>query len=69
MEPVVHCVKGCGREAEYEIPEDLCEDHWIDWWVEGMRPRTPEERAQLVEEVREEIRRDPVKSLGGDATW
>ena len=27
------CVK-CGEEAEYYIPKDLCENHWLDWWVD-----------------------------------
>ena len=28
---MVDCVK-CGREAEYDVPEDLCSVHWAIWW-------------------------------------
>jgi len=30
------CVR-CGlREATYVSPEDVCENCWIEWWVDGM---------------------------------
>jgi len=59
----IMCAKKCGREAEYDSPDHLCEDHWIEWWVEGMEPRTPEERAMLMAEMREVLaQQDPVRA-------
>jgi len=28
----VKCVK-CKRDATYDSPEDLCDEHWAEWWA------------------------------------
>lgn len=29
------CVK-CDQPAVYEAPDILCDQHWLDWWNEGL---------------------------------
>ena len=26
----------CGKEAEFDSPADLCEEHWKLWWYSGV---------------------------------
>ena len=40
----------CIKEATFTSPNDLCDDHWVEWWVDGLNPQTPEERQKLTEE-------------------
>ncbi len=28
------CVK-CDRESTYDVPTNLCDEHWVDWMMEG----------------------------------
>jgi hypothetical protein len=28
------CIK-CDRKATYDSPDNLCDEHWVDWWFEG----------------------------------
>lgn len=46
----------CSKPADYVSPDLLCEDHWVEWWVDGMEPKNQEERRQLEKECRETIR-------------
>lgn len=29
------CIK-CDKESEYDAPECFCEEHWAEWWAEGL---------------------------------
>ena len=29
-----NCSK-CPSPATFTNPEDLCDEHWVDWWMEG----------------------------------
>lgn len=46
----------CDKPSEYDSPDLLCEDHWVEWWVDGMEPKNAAEREQLTKECREAIR-------------
>jgi len=48
----------CLKEATFDSPKDLCEDHWVEWWVEGLNPQTPEERQKLTEECLKALREE-----------
>lgn len=26
----------CGETATYDSPDMFCDDHWAEWWVEGI---------------------------------
>ena len=44
------CVK-CDKEATYDSPENLCDEHWFEWWTEGY---SKEEIESLKKEIKEE---------------
>lgn len=50
------CVK-CGCLATFEVPDSLCDAHWVDWWVEGF-----EEDGFTVQQ-RRKIRRETARML------
>ena len=44
----------CEQGAAFDSPENLCDEHWVDWWLEGydkvMSPqKLQEERQQIME--------------------
>lgn len=39
----------CDQEATYDSPENLCDDHWVEWWFEEDN-LTPEELKKEQEE-------------------
>jgi len=47
----------CKKPADYTHPDLLCEEHWIEWWIDGMEPKNAAEREQLTKECREAIKR------------
>lgn len=47
--------KKCDSEATYSTPEDLCTEHWAEWWVDGLEPKTPEQREQLTQETMKDL--------------
>jgi hypothetical protein len=51
------CVK-CGKSATYDSPNDLCDEHWIDWWIEGMKEQgfTTEQIAEYRKEIEETVK-------------
>lgn len=53
-EVLVKCAK-CDKLAEYDSPDRLCEDHWVEWWVDGLEPKDEAERQQLIADIKENI--------------
>ena len=57
---VVCSHENCGKTATYDSPRDLCDEHWADWWVEGLfdEGTTPDPALvlQLKQEVMDSIR-------------
>jgi hypothetical protein len=39
--------KKCKLEAVYDSPANFCEKHWIDWWVDGLKPTSKKQRREL----------------------
>lgn len=62
----------CGREAEFDSPEDFCKYHWHEWWVEGAGHifyGEPEKLA-VEEELLEVIKRDsPEENTRMEELW
>jgi hypothetical protein len=52
---MIKCCK-CELEATYDIPDNLCDYHWAEWWVSGA-DLTEEQRKQYLAETLEEINR------------
>jgi len=25
----------CKNNLSFQIPEDFCDEHWVDWWMSG----------------------------------
>jgi len=48
------CVK-CDQAATFDSPDNLCDQHWAEWWVDGLKPKSEEEREQLLKETLTEI--------------
>jgi len=48
--------KKCKLEAVYDSPANLCEKHWLDWWVDGLKPKSKKERLVLIKEAKAVIR-------------
>jgi hypothetical protein len=51
----------CDNEAEFCIPENLCEEHWALWWTgndpdDPLADLTPEEAKEYYEEVIEDFK-------------
>ena len=51
--------KKCKHIAVYDSPTYLCEKHWLDWWVDGMKPKTKKERLALIKEAKAVIHGKP----------
>ena len=52
---MVRCRK-CPAEATFDSPDHLCDEHWAEWWVEGL-DCAPEIKAELLAETLDDIRR------------
>lgn len=53
----------CNNHASYDSPELLCEEHWIEWWVDGFYPRDGSQaRLNYINEIKESINKSPLKS-------
>lgn len=49
------CIK-CNRESTYDSPKDLCDEHWVDWWLEGYDEfLSPEEMVKEKQELLDSI--------------
>ena len=50
----------CNREATYDIPELLCDNHWAEWYAQenkdGTNPLTHKERKQYKKEILQRIK-------------
>lgn len=57
-------VPNCHLHATFDSPHDLCDEHWIDWWMEDYEQDgyTQEELAQIREECRDNIQKRAEKS-------
>lgn len=51
------CIK-CSNEATYDAPDDLCDEHWVAWWVDADRDPslTEDERGMLYAECYDVIK-------------
>lgn len=49
VQPFPKCVK-CDEYATYDSPEPFCDNHWAEWWAEGIA-ETPEEFEQVKQEA------------------
>lgn len=53
------CVK-CEREATFDSPESLCDEHWAEWWAFNQ----PDDEVQLTQEEQEEYKREVLEEMG-----
>ena len=42
----------CDKEATFDSPDNLCDEHWAEWWVAGVEPEA--ERIKYKAEILEE---------------
>ena len=50
----MNCSK-CSRPATFCSPAAYCDDHWVEWWVDGMHPKTPQQREMFEKEAHDSI--------------
>lgn len=47
------CTK-CDKEATYDVPELLCDEHWAEWWTVGEDGQeNPEYKEEVLEQIKE----------------
>lgn len=44
-----NCTK-CNKESEFDSPDNLCAEHWIEWFTEGWDWKTTEEEKEYKDE-------------------
>lgn len=51
---MIKCVK-CEQEATFSSPDNLCDEHWAEWWVNGIEPESEQEihKKQVLETIKE----------------
>lgn len=39
-------IKGCKEQSEYDVPQELCVEHWVRWFNEGYENHLGKDKAE-----------------------